>query len=65
MNRVALKFKNLARRKHRVRANVSGTTERPRLTVFVSNKHVTAQIIDDTTHTTVAYVTTVGEKAAQ
>lgn len=64
MNRISLKFQNLARRKHRVRAAVSGTTERPRLTVFVSNKHVTAQIIDDTKHTTLAYATTVGQKSA-
>lgn len=62
MNRITLKSDNLARRKHRVRAVVSGTTERPRLSVFVSHKHVTAQIIDDTTHKTIAYVTTVGQK---
>ena len=64
MNRISLKFQNLARRKHRIRATVSGTTERPRLAVFVSNKHVVAQIIDDTKHQTIAYVTTVGQKAA-
>lgn len=64
MNRIALKFQNVARRKHRIRATVTGTTERPRLAVFVSNKHVVAQIIDDTKHQTLAYVTTVGQKAA-
>lgn len=64
MNRIAHTVQNLARRKHRVRANVIGTPERPRLTVFVSNKHVVAQIIDDSTHKTLAYVTTVGQKAA-
>ena len=31
----------------RVRKNVRGTTARPRLTVFRSNKHIYAQIIDD------------------
>jgi large subunit ribosomal protein L18 len=31
----------------RVRKRVSGTSERPRLTVFRSNKHIYAQIIDD------------------
>lgn len=36
------------RRKRRVRAKVSGTSERPRLTVFRSNKHIYAQVIDDT-----------------
>lgn len=35
------------KRKKRVRARVVGTTERPRLCVFRSNKHVYAQIIDD------------------
>jgi len=62
MNRVAHKLQNLSRRKHRVRAMVSGTTERPRLSVHVSNKHVSAQLIDDTKHTTVAQVSTVGQK---
>ncbi len=32
----------------RVRRNVSGTTERPRLSVFRSLRHIYAQIIDDT-----------------
>ena len=42
--------RNVARlRKHaRVRAKVSGTAEKPRLCVFRSNKHIEAQIIDDT-----------------
>lgn len=64
MNRLAHKVQNLARRKVRVRAKVVGTTERPRLTVFVSSKHITAQIIDDTTSKTLVYVTTVGNKSA-
>ena len=34
-------------RSWRVRKNVSGSAERPRLTVFRSNKHIYAQIIDD------------------
>lgn len=43
------------RRHLRVRARVSGTPERPRLNVFRSNKHIYAQIIDDTRgHTLVA-----------
>lgn len=35
-------------RKVRVRRKVRGTTERPRLSVYRSNKHTYAQIIDDT-----------------
>ena len=50
-------------RKNRVRATVSGTTERPRLSVTISNLHVSAQIIDDTTSKTLAAATTVGSKA--
>ena len=53
---------NLARRKHRVRAKVLGTAERPRLSVFISNLHVSAQIIDDTTGKSLAAATTVGKK---
>ena len=36
-----------ARRKRRVRGKVSGTADRPRLTVFRSNKNIYAQLIDD------------------
>lgn len=63
MNNLSLKSRNLIRRKFRIRAAVSGTTERPRLTVHVSNRHITAQIIDDTTHKTLVYVTTAGQKS--
>ena len=56
------KLKNRAQRKGRIRAVVSGTAERPRLSVFVSNTHITAQLIDDVAHKTVGYVTTVGQK---
>jgi len=42
------------RRKLRVRGNVSGTAERPRLTIFRSNSHMYAQVIDDQNGTTIA-----------
>lgn len=35
------------RRHARVRKNISGTAERPRLNVFRSAKHIYAQVIDD------------------
>ena len=43
------KSKDVARQKrhYRLRANLSGTTERPRLAVYRSNKNISAQIIDD------------------
>ncbi|MDF9830255.1 50S ribosomal protein L18 [Parabacteroides sp. PF5-6] len=37
-----------------IRGKVSGTPERPRLTVFRSNKQIYAQVIDDTTGKTLA-----------
>ncbi|MBN2746118.1 MAG: 50S ribosomal protein L18 [Bacteroidales bacterium] len=43
-----------SRAKRRVRAKISGTGERPRLSVFRSNKQIYAQIIDDQTGTTIA-----------
>ncbi len=64
MNRLVTKVNSLARRKNRIRSVITGTTERPRLSVFVSNKHISAQLIDDTKHHTVAAITTVGQKAA-
>ncbi len=43
-----------ARRKKHIRKTVVGSTDRPRLCVFRSGKHIYAQVIDDTTHTTLA-----------
>ncbi|MFL5866853.1 MAG: 50S ribosomal protein L18 [Thermoleophilaceae bacterium] len=45
------------RRRHRVRAKVRGTAERPRLSVFRSNRGIQAQLIDDVKGHTVAAVT--------
>ncbi len=50
----------LRRRRHRrVRKRVEGTAERPRLAVFRSNKHITAQLIDDLAGRTLASASTV------
>jgi large subunit ribosomal protein L18 len=51
-----------ARRHYRVRKKVSGIASRPRLAVFRSNKHISAQVIDDTTGRTIAAASSV-EKA--
>ena len=44
------------RRRRRVRAKVQGTAERPRLSVFRSNRGVSAQLIDDVAAVTIAAV---------
>ena len=56
-----LACKKLARLKRqvRVRKKVRGTTERPRLNVFKSARHIHAQIIDDTTGVTIVAASTV------
>jgi len=46
------------RRHRRVRKKVRGSTERPRLAVFRSNNHITAQIIDDVAGKTLAAAST-------
>ena len=48
--------KRLARykRKVRIRQRIKGTADKPRLSVFRSAKHITAQVIDDTVGQTVA-----------
>ena|SRR5207302_5684422 len=41
------KAKRLLRRRHHVRKSVFGSPERPRLSVFRSSKHISAQVIND------------------
>jgi large subunit ribosomal protein L18 len=62
MTNLAKKLLNQGLRKARVRAKVSGTADRPRLSVSISNKHVSAQIIDDVKQQTLVSSTTVGTK---
>ena len=46
------------RRHHRVRKTMRGTAARPRIAVFRSNKHISAQVIDDIAGVTLAAVST-------
>ncbi|MEI7539562.1 MAG: 50S ribosomal protein L18 [Candidatus Saccharibacteria bacterium] len=62
MNNLAKKILNQNLRKNRVRAKISGTADRPRLSVSISNKHVSVQLIDDVKQCTLAASTTVGTK---
>lgn len=62
MTNLAKKLLGHSLRKGRVRSTVHGTAERPRLSVTVSNTHVSAQLIDDVAGHTLASATTVGKK---
>ncbi len=55
--------KAMLRRKYHVRKKVSGTAERPRLSVFRSNRHIYAQIIDDTAGATLVSASTLVKSA--
>jgi large subunit ribosomal protein L18 len=58
---MAVKNKKTAgrlRRKRSIRKRISGTGQRPRLSVFRSNKHIYCQVIDDVTGSTLASVST-------
>lgn len=63
MNHTMKKLHNLRLRKARVRSKISGTAQKPRLSVSISNHHISAQLINDEKHSTLASATTVGSKA--
>jgi large subunit ribosomal protein L18 len=51
--------KTLRRKRHlRVRKKIKGTPERPRMTIFKSQKHIYVQLIDDTQGVTIAAAST-------
>ncbi|MFV9511644.1 50S ribosomal protein L18 [Tepidibacillus sp. LV47] len=53
----------IRKRRHlRIRKNIVGTAERPRLNVFRSNKHIYAQIIDDVAGTTLVAASTLDKE---
>jgi large subunit ribosomal protein L18 len=49
------------KRRWRIRKQITGSAERPRLAVHLSNKHVYGQVIDDTTGTTLVYVSSLNK----
>lgn len=55
---MAMQIVGRERRKLRIRRKISGTSERPRLTVFRSAKHIYAQVVDDVAGSTVAHAST-------
>lgn len=54
------KVKKRLKNKARIRKKVAGTTERPRLAVFRSGKHIYAQLIDDVAGNTLAIASSLG-----
>ena len=61
MDASKLKAKRAERRRFRVRKAIYGTPERPRLSVFRSNLHIYAQLIDDLNGVTLAAATSAGK----
>lgn len=64
MDAQKLKQKRGVRRKRRVRKSIRGTATKPRLSVFRSNFHIYAQLIDDDAQVTLAAAST-GTKGAK
>jgi len=59
MNKIVDKNRKLAKRKAHIRKSISGTPERPRMTVFRSNLHMYVQVIDDVAGKTLVSASTV------
>jgi large subunit ribosomal protein L18 len=55
---MAKKLTGRQRRKFRIRNKISGSGDRPRLSVFRSSKHIYAQVVDDVTGKTLAAAST-------
>jgi large subunit ribosomal protein L18 len=58
---MAMQVVGRERRKFRIRRKISGTPERPRLTVFRSAKHIYAQVVDDAAGSTLAHASTLSK----
>src|SRR5262245_25330862 len=58
---MGLQIEGRERRKLRIRNKISGTAERPRLSVFRSLKHIYAQVVDDVAGSTVAHCSTLAK----
>jgi large subunit ribosomal protein L18 len=55
---MAMRIVGRERRKLRIRRKINGTSDKPRLSVFRSAKHIYAQVVDDIAGTTVAHAST-------
>jgi len=59
---MAMRIVGRERRKLRIRRKINGTSEKPRLTVFRSTKHIYAQVVDDVSGKTVAHASTLSKE---
>ncbi len=57
-NNVVKKVQARARRRKHIRKKILGTSEKPRMVVFRSNKHIYAQLVDDNQNTTIMCAST-------
>lgn len=61
MNKQIVKRQALDRKRRRVRGSVHGTAERPRLSVYRSERHIYGQLIDDIAGTTLVAASSIGK----
>jgi len=61
MDKNKQKWEAIATKKLRIRKTVNGSKERPRLSIYRSEKHIYGQIIDDETGTTLASASTISK----
>lgn len=59
---MAMRIVGRERRKFRIRQKISGTDERPRMTVFRSSKHIYAQVVNDVQGKTLAHASTLSRE---
>ncbi|MCK4796410.1 MAG: 50S ribosomal protein L18 [Spirochaetes bacterium] len=61
MQNLKLQKSSRQRRKRKIRKNIFGTLERPRVSVYKSNRYIYAQAIDDDKRVTITQATTLGK----
>lgn len=62
MNNIERKKEGHLRRQNRVRKKIKGSSERPRLNIYRSNKHIYAQVIEDVTGKTLVAASTISKE---
>ncbi|MBW2653942.1 MAG: 50S ribosomal protein L18 [Deltaproteobacteria bacterium] len=62
MGNTSPRLESRLKRKKRIRKNIFGNQDRPRLSVFRSSKHIYAQIIDDTCSSTLVSASTLDKE---